>query len=131
MRRPAKDVLPTANTLPQRGLSSATNTTLRDDDDGRLLARHPEDAQWQPGIRQPKSGVWGHLHGTLLVSFIVQVNYTDGVYRREDMVPTPLYLARSDDQGQSWTCELAKVGRMNSPSVHHLARCSPAPTVGS
>lgn len=85
---------------------------------GRLVFVHSPDGgqSWSHATviadegsdnRNPAFGVCST--GTLLVSFIVQVNYTDGVYRRDDLVPTPLYLARSDDHGQTWTCELAKV----------------------
>jgi|MDTC01.3.fsa_nt_gb hypothetical protein len=64
--------------------------------------------------RNPAFGVTSS--GTLLVSFIAQVNYTDGVYDTGDRVPTPLYLARSDDHGQTWTTELARVeGRDEFP----------------
>ena len=62
--------------------------------------------------RNPAFGVTSK--GTLLASFIKQVNYTDGVYligNKED-VPiksTPLYLSRSEDHGKTWTTELAKV----------------------
>ena len=85
---------------------------------GRLVFVHSPDGgeSWSHAAvisgegsdnRNPAFGVTST--GTLLVSFIVQVNYTDGVYATQDMVPTPLYLARSDDCGQTWTTELAKV----------------------
>jgi sialidase-1 len=85
---------------------------------GRLVFVHSPDGgeSWSHATvisedgsdnRNPAFGVTSN--GTLLASFIVQVNYTDGVYDTVDMEPTPLYLARSEDHGQTWPTELAKV----------------------
>ena len=85
---------------------------------GRLVFVHSPDGgeSWSHATvisgegsdnRNPAFGITSA--GTLLVSFIVQVNYTDGVYDREEMVPTPLHVARSEDNGATWTTELAKV----------------------
>ena len=62
--------------------------------------------------RNPAFGV--AADGTLLASFIRQVNYTDGVYMREERVPTPLYISRSEDHGATWTTSLAQVDGKDS-----------------
>ena len=78
--------------------------------------------------RNPAFGV--AADGTLLVSFIKQVNYTAGHYDRQrglptpghykdrqKGLPTPLYISRSEDNGATWSPgELAKVdGRESWP----------------
>ena len=85
---------------------------------GRLVFVHSPDGgeSWSRSIviseegsdnRNPAFGVTSR--GTLLASFIKQVNYTDGLYDRVHTVPTPLYLARSEDHGQTWATGLAQV----------------------
>ena len=85
---------------------------------GRLVFVHSPDGgeSWSHSIvisaegsdnRNPGFGVTSR--GTLLAAFISQVNYVDGVYNAVDMVPTPLYLARSEDHGQTWSTALARV----------------------
>ena len=85
---------------------------------GRLVFVHSPDGgeSWSHSIviseegsdnRNPAFGVTSK--GTLLASFIKQVNYTDGVYDKVHLKPTPLYLSRSEDHGKTWTTELAKV----------------------
>ena len=85
---------------------------------GRLVFLHSPDGgeSWSHSIvisgegsdnRNPAFGV--SSRGTLLASFIVQVNYTDGLYETGEMVPTPLRVARSEDHGRTWSAELAKV----------------------
>ena len=86
---------------------------------GRLVFVHSPDGgeSWSHSIvisqegsdnRNPAFGV--SSIGTLLISFIKQVHYTDGILDMEGRMPIPLYVARSEDQGQTWTTELAKVG---------------------
>ena len=85
---------------------------------GRLVFVHSPDGgeSWSHSIvisedgsdnRNPAFGVTSK--GTLLASFIKQVNYTDGVYDNVHLKPTPLYLSRSNDHGKTWDTELAKV----------------------
>ena len=66
--------------------------------------------------RNPAFGVTAD--GTLLASFIENINYIDGEnLAREDFRPTPLYLARSEDNGETWSTELARVDGRDSWSV--------------
>ena len=85
---------------------------------GRLIFVHSPDGgeSWSHSIvisqegsdnRNPAFGVTPK--GTLLASFIKQVNYTDGRYDIEKAHPTPLYVSRSDDNGLTWTTDLANV----------------------
>lgn len=71
---------------------------------GRLVFVHSPDGgeSWSHSTvisgegsdnRNPAFGV--SPNGTLLASFIRQVNYADGVYDTVAMKPTPLYLSRS------------------------------------
>ena len=60
--------------------------------------------------RNPAFGVTND--GVLLASFIEQVNYENGesLPRDKDLrKPTPLYLARSEDNGVTWQKDLARV----------------------
>ena len=85
---------------------------------GRLIFVHSPDGgeSWSHSIvisqegsdnRNPAFGVTPK--GTLLASFIKQVNYTDGRYDIEKAHPTPLYVSRSDDHGLTWTTDAANV----------------------
>ncbi len=85
---------------------------------GRLVFVHSPDGgeSWSHSIvisqdgsdnRNPAFGVTDK--GTLLASFIKQVNYTDGRYDVVKAQPTPLYVSRSEDHGRTWSSELAKV----------------------
>ena len=65
--------------------------------------------------RNPAFGV--AADGTLLVSFIKAVNYTDGNADRSKGLPTPLYLSRSEDNGATWSTSLAQVGGRESWNV--------------
>ena len=94
---------------------------------GRLVFVHSPDGgeSWSHSIvisedgqdnRNPAFGVT--KNGTLLASFIKQVNYTDGAYDAVQKIPNPLYISRSEDNGLTWTTELAKVegpGEYTSP----------------
>ena len=63
--------------------------------------------------RNPAFGVTAN--GTLLASFIKQVNYTDGVYDAAPHAePTPLYISRSEDNGATWSTSLANVDGQES-----------------
>ena len=55
--------------------------------------------------------------GALLVTFIKQVNYTDGNYDFSGALPTPLYISRSEDNGATWSTSLAKVDGQESWNV--------------
>ena len=85
---------------------------------GRLIFVHSPDGgeSWSHSIvisqegsdnRNPAFGVTPK--GTLLASFIKQVNYTEGQYDIVKAEPTPLYVSRSDDHGLTWTTDLANV----------------------
>ncbi len=85
---------------------------------GRLIFVHSPDGgeSWSHSIvisqegsdnRNPAFGVTPK--GTLLASFIKQVNYTDGQYDIVKAQPTPLYVSRSDDHGLTWTTDIASV----------------------
>ena len=85
---------------------------------GRLIFVHSPDggescshsiviSQEGSDNRNPAFGVTPK--GTLLASFIKQVNYTDGQYDIVKAHPTPLYISRSDDHGLTWTTDLANV----------------------
>jgi hypothetical protein len=65
--------------------------------------------------RNPAFGVTAD--GTLLASFIRQVNYKDGVIDASLGLPTPLYISRSDDNGATWDTSLAKVDGKDSCPV--------------
>ena len=62
--------------------------------------------------RNPAFGVTPD--GTLLASFIKQVNYTDGYYDIDRGIPTPLYISRSEDNGATWSTSLAVVDGQES-----------------
>ena len=85
---------------------------------GRLIFVHSPDGgeSWSHSIvisqegsdnRNPAFGVTSK--GTLLASFIKQVNYTEGQYDVVKAQPTPLYVSRSDDHGLTWTTDAATV----------------------
>ena len=85
---------------------------------GRLIFVHSPDGgeSWSHSIvisqegsdnRNPAFGVTSK--GTLLASFIKQVNYTEGRYDVVKAQPTPLYVSRSDDHGLTWTTDAANV----------------------
>ena len=85
---------------------------------GRLIFVHSPDGgeSWSHSIvisqegsdnRNPAFGVTSK--GTLLASFIKQVNYTEGQYDVVKAQPTPLYVSRSDDHGLTWTTDAANV----------------------
>ena len=85
---------------------------------GRLIFVHSPDGgeSWSHSIvisqegsdnRNPAFGVTAK--GTLLASFIKQVNYTEGQYDVVKAQPTPLYVSRSEDHGLTWTTDAANV----------------------
>ena len=67
--------------------------------------------------RNPAFGV--AADGTLIASFIKQVNYIDGNYDFDMKTsphaqPTPLYVSRSEDNGANWSTSLAVVDGQES-----------------
>ena len=85
---------------------------------GRLVFVHSPDGgeSWShavvisqdgPDNRNPAFGVTAK--GALLASFIKQGNYVEGRQDFANADPTPMYLARSDDHGLTWTTDVATV----------------------